>query len=240
MSTSFWVGEIFNANLSDGSQVCSTYDSQWALHWGGKNQGTTPSTASGCPGSIYGSCDGVGTGTGTNFKCATEARNASNGYEPSWGIPLENAFYLDLPFDDVNDPTAFAERCQVIPWAHAVDPTGAHCADSSYSYMKNRWVAITGPNGATCYGQIEDAGPSSGSLYHDANYVFGSNDARPANKQFSGDPTQGAGADVSPALNGCLGFAALDGDNDHINWHFVDAPPAGPWTRVITTSGVTP
>jgi hypothetical protein len=28
--------------------------------------------------------------------------------------------------------------------------------------MKNRWVAITGPNGSTCYGQVEDAGPSHG------------------------------------------------------------------------------
>jgi hypothetical protein len=101
--------------------------------------------------------------------------------------------------------------------------------------MKNRWVKLVGPNGNTCYGQIEDAGPSSGSAYHDTAYVFGSNDARPANKQFGA-----AGADVSPALNGCLGFKDLDGDTDKVTWQFVDAPPPGPWTKVVTTSGVTP
>jgi hypothetical protein len=62
--------------------------------------------------------------------------------------------------------------------------------DSDYSYMKNRWVQLTGPNGSTCYGQVQDAGPSSGSLYHDADYVFGADDARPANTQFSGDSSQ--------------------------------------------------
>lgn len=244
VSTTFWVGEIFNASLADGSQVCSTYDTQWALHWGGGNQGTTPTTATACPGSVYGSCDGVGSGTGTSFKCATEARSPANGYQPSSGTPKENAFYLDLPFDDVNDSTAFNERCNVIPWAAADNAkTGTNnCANSSYSYMKNRWVAITGANGHVCYGQVEDAGPSSGSAYHDANYVFGSTDARPANKLFSGDPTQGAGMDVSPALNGCLSFTSLDGDNDHVSWKFIDAAnvPVGPWTMVVTSSGVTP
>jgi hypothetical protein len=77
-------------------------------------------------------------------------------------------------------------------------------------------------------------------MYHDKAYVFGSNDARPNNKAFSGDPSQGAGMDVSPALNGCLGFASLDGDNDHVSWRFVDDAqvPAGPWKTVVTTSQV--
>lgn len=243
VSTTFWVGEIFDASLEDGSQVCSTYDGQWALNHTGVNMGTTPSTADGCAGSVYGGCDGVSSGSGANFTCATERRDASNGYFPtSQPTPLQNPFYLDLPYDDVNDSTAFKERCQVIPWAGADNAaTGVdHCADSNYSYMKNRWVEMTGPNGSTCYGQIEDAGPSSGSLYHDANYVFGKSDARPANKQFSGDSSQGAGMDVSPALNGCLGFAELDGDSDHVSWRFVDREdvPAGPWLNVVTASGV--
>jgi hypothetical protein len=243
VSTTFWVGEIFNASLSDGSQVCSTYNGQWALSHTGVNLGTTPATADGCPGSIYGGCDGVSSGTGTNFACTTERRDASNGYFPkSQPKPLQNPFYLDLPYDDVNDSTAFQERCKVIPWAAADNAaTGVnHCADSNYSYMKNSWVKITGPNGSTCYGQIEDAGPSSGSLYHDSNYVFGTSNARPANTQFSGDSSQGAGMDVSPALNGCLGFASLDGDSDHVSWQFVDkaSVPAGPWLNVVTTSGV--
>ncbi|WP_028266450.1 hypothetical protein [Arthrobacter sp. MA-N2] len=244
VSTTFWVGEIFNANLSDGSQVCSTFNGQWALQHTGVNLGTTPAGASGCPGSPYGGCDGVSSGTGTSFKCATEQRVASNGYFPlHQPKPLQNPFYLDLPYDDVNDSVAFAERCKVIPWAAADNAkTGVnHCADSNYSYMKNAWVQITGPNGGVCYGQVEDAGPSSGSLYHDSAYVFGANNARPVNKQFSGDPSQGAGMDVSPALNGCLGFAELNGDNDHVSWRFVDraSVPAGPWLTVVTTSGVT-
>lgn len=244
VATSFWVGEIFNANLSDGSQTCSTYDSQWALAHTGNTEGTTPSSASGCAGSVFGGCDGVTAGSAGSFTCATETRTAANGFFPSnQPKPLQNPFYLDLPFDDVNDATAFAQRCDVIPWAAGVNAaTGAdHCADSSFSYMKNTWVELAGPNGSTCYGQIQDAGPSSGSLYHDADYVFGSADARPVNTQFSGDPSQGAGTDVSPALNGCLGFAALDGDNDHVNWRFVDRAnvPAGPWLTVETTAQVT-
>jgi hypothetical protein len=243
VATTFWVGEIFNASLSDGSQVCSTYDSKWALHHTGKQLGG--STDTGCGGSPVGGCDGPSTGsTLSSFTCTTEKRTAANGYFPtSQPTPLENPFYLDLPFDDINDSVAFKQRCQTIPWAAAANAASGtnHCADSNYSYMKNHWVQLTGPNGKTCYGQVEDAGPSSGSLYHDAAYVFGSNDARPANKKFSGDSSQGAGTDVSPALNGCLGFADLDGDNDRVSWRFVDraAVPAGPWLTVETTSQVT-
>lgn len=243
ISTTFWVGEIFNASLSDGSQVCSTYNSQWAYQHTGVKLGTVDAGAAGCPGSYYGGCDGVSSGSGADFKCATERRVASNGYFPlNQPKPLQNPFYLDLPYDDLNDGVAFQERCRVIPWAAADNAaTGAdHCADQGYSYMKNRWVQITGPNGSTCYGQIEDAGPSSGSEYHDSAYVFGAGDARPVNQSFSADATQGAGMDVSPALNGCLGFAELDGSSDRVSWRFIDRAnvPAGPWLTVETTSGV--
>jgi hypothetical protein len=96
-------------------------------------------------------------------------------------------------------------------------------------------VQLVGPNHATCYGQVEDAGPSFGNLYHDAAYVFGAANAPPAQPHFNH-----AGLDVSPALNGCLGFSELDGDNDRVDWRFVDAPsvPDGPWKRIVTTSGV--
>lgn len=232
VSTTFWVGELFNASLADGSQVCSAYDSNWAFHWSGINKGTVPSSASGCAGSIIGGCDGV---AGPNNTCTTEPRTASNGYFPTKvPTPKQNPFYLDLPYDDLNDPVAFQERCSVIPWAN--DPGYAgHCADPSFSYMKNRWVKMTGPNGHTCFGQIADAGPSHDALYHDKAYVFGANNAQPVQGQFNN-----AGADVSPALNGCLGFAELDGQNDRISWQFVDAAavPAGPWKTVVTASGV--
>jgi hypothetical protein len=239
VATTFWVGEIFDAGLSDGSQVCSTYDGQWAFRHTGVNLGTTPASASGCAGSVYGGRDGRSSGTGTGFTCTTERRTASNGYFPTaQPRPLQNPFYLDLPYDDLNDSIGFAERCTVIPWAASVGLQ--HCADEDFSYRKNRWVQITGPNRNVCYGQIEDAGPSSGSKHHDANYVFGGADARPVNLKFSGDPSQGAGMDVSPALNGCLGFASLNGDNDRIAWRFIDRAdvPAGPWLTVETTSQV--
>jgi hypothetical protein len=206
VSTTFWVGEIFDPNASDGSQMLSTYDGNWFASYGG--------------------CDGVSTG-GT---CSTEARTAANGYFPTTMTPKENPFYLDLPFDDINDSIGLKTRQSVIPWAGDAAYAGAG-TNSNVSLMKNRWVRITA-NGQTCYGQIQDAGPGQ---YHDAAYVFGSNDARPANKEFNG-----AGMDVSPAMNGCLRYSELDGENDVVNWQFVEASdvPAGPWKKVVTTSGV--
>lgn len=231
-STTFWVGERFNDNLADGSQVCSTYDSQWAYHWsGGVNNGNAP-VGTDCEGSIIGGCDGV---PGKNNACATEVRRANNDYFPTSPkvTPKENPFYLDLPYDDMNDPIGFRDRCKNIPWAMD-DPS--HCKDAKNSYMKNRWVRIIGPNGKTCYGQNEDAGPSHDDAYHDVAYVFGDKNTPPGQGQFND-----AGMDVSPALNGCLGFKELDGENDRIRWQFVDAVdvPAGPWTRIVTTSGFT-
>ncbi|MCL2536536.1 MAG: hypothetical protein FWE39_20435 [Nocardiaceae bacterium] len=206
VATTFWVGEIFDPTAEDGSQEMSTYDSNWLESYGG--------------------CDGV-TGDGV---CRTEARTADNGYFPTHMTPRENPFYLDLPFDDVNDETAFAQRGSVIPWADEA-PYRDHLSDPSVSLMKNRWVRIRNGN-ETCYGQIQDAGPAN---YHDSAYVFGADDARPASTEFNG-----AGLDVSPALNGCLGFSELDGENDHVDWQFVDedAVPPGPWRTVVTTSGV--
>ena len=231
VSTTFWVGEIFNATAADGSQVCSTYDSQWALHWSGISNGSKAGSGTDCAGAPLGGCDGVPSGTGSAFKCATERRSSANGYFPtSVPTPKENPFYLDLPFDDLNDSTAFGQRATVVPWAN--DPGFAgNAANGSFSYMKNRWVKLT-KGSATCYAQIEDAGPGQ---YHDVNYVFGAGDARPASRQFNG-----AGMDVSPAVNGCLGFAELDGQSDVVGWSFIDAAavPAGPWAQVVTVSQV--
>lgn len=205
VATTFWVGEVFDPSAADGSQVYSTYDKDW--------QGS------------YGGCDGVLTPT-----CSTEPRVAANGYQPSSMVPLENPFYLDLPYDDVNDPTAFAERAAVVPWAN--DPGYAgQATNSDFSYLKNRWVRIV-KDRQVCYGQVEDAGPGQ---YHDKAYVFGSHDARPTNKKFNG-----AGMDVSPAINGCLAFDELDGQDDIVSWQFVEASdvPDGPWKAIVTTSQV--
>lgn len=206
VATTFWVGEIFDAKASDGSQVYSTYDVGWMQRYGG--------------------CDGIA----SKGKCETEPRTAANDFFPTKMTPKENPFYLDLPYDDVNDPVAFGERSSVIPWAN--DPGYAgNATNKSFSYMKNRWVKLH-KDGKVCYGQIQDAGPGQ---YHDKNYVFGSNDARPANTKFNG-----AGMDVSPALNGCLGFSDVNGEADKVDWQFVDESevPAGPWKKIVTTSQV--
>jgi hypothetical protein len=85
-------------------------------------------------------------------------------------------------------------------------------------------------DGVTCYGQIQDAGPGE---YSDAEYVFGSLDARPRNTRYNG-----AGMDVSPALNGCLRFTDVNGANDRVDRQFVDDVDVsdGPWRRIVTTS----
>ncbi|MDI9890609.1 MULTISPECIES: hypothetical protein [unclassified Microbacterium] len=206
VATTFWVGEVFDPSASDGSQRLSTYDSRWLASYGG--------------------CDGVSEGT----QCRTEPRTAENGYFPTRMTPLENPFYLDLPYDDVNDDVGFAERGKVIPWASEA-PYAADVADPTVSLMKNRWVVLR-KGDRLCYGQIQDAGPGE---YRDAAYVFGSDDRRPDNTRFNG-----AGLDVSPALNGCLGFRELDGEDDRVDWAFVDEDdvPDGPWTRIVTTSPV--
>ncbi len=206
VATTFWVGEVFDASASDGSQRISTYDSDWL--------------------DAYGGCDGVQVGK----ECRTETRSADDGWFPTAMTPRQNPFYLDLPFDDVNDDEGFATRGEVVPWAS--EPSYAPVVDDpSTSLMKNRWVALH-KDGRVCYGQIQDAGPGA---YRDAAYVFGSDDRRPANTRYNG-----AGLDVSPALNGCLGFAELNGDGDRVDWAFVDDAdvPAGPWTRIVTDSPV--
>ena len=231
VSTTFWVGEVFDATVADGSQLCSTYDSQWAYHYSGIRAGRIRRDAAACPGAITGGCDGTTVGG----SCDPQPRTAGNGYFPTGFRPLQNPFYLDLPYDDLNDPVGFSERCRVIPWA--ADPGYAgHCSDRAFSYLKNRWVEVTGPSGRTCYGQNEDAGPSHDSLYHDAPYVFGGTNARPTQTRFNH-----AGMDVSPAMNACLGFHDRNGDQDRIGWRFVEAAAvrAGPWTTVITTTPVT-
>lgn len=246
-ATTFWVGENFRS-ADDGSQVCSAYQSNWAQLWAPKvDTVSTLKDSTDCSGSPIGGCDGVRgelkeTAKRRTVACETEARHTrSDGldYFPSWAtatkMPQENPFYLDLPYNDTDE--GYKNRCDSIPWANDPGFKG-NCTKGNFSYMKNRWVEIKGPNNKLCYGQIQDAGPSddesNDSLkYKDAPYVFGSNDARPSNKSWGN-----AGMDVSPALNGCLGFKDLDGTNDKVSWRWVEASavPNGPWSKVVTTS----
>lgn len=231
-ATTFWVGEVYDASATDGSQVCSTYDHRWAARWSGRPAVGVAAAGTDCAGAPLGGCDGRPSGSGPTFRCVTERRSAGNGYFPTSPVvtPKENPFYLDLPFDDVNDAWGFANRAHVVPWA--ADPGYAGQQDNpGFSYLKNRWVRLS-YQGRTCFGQIQDAGPGE---YHDAAYVFGAVDARPRNARYGG-----AGMDVSPALTGCLGFADLDGVTSGVRWRFVENVdvPTGPWTRVVTTSQV--
>jgi len=202
VATTFWVGEIFDPNAPDGSQMISTYDDDWYASYGG--------------------CDGVHVGG----ECRTERRTAANDYFPSSMTPRQNPFYLDLPYDDLNDAAGLRYRRKHVPWAKGM-PWAVIAVNKNASIMKNRWVKIS-RKGRTCYGQIQDAGPGT---YHNARYVFGSGDHRPASKRYNN-----AGMDVSPALNGCLRFSELDGQDDRVSWRFVDAVdvPAGPWTKIVT------
>ena len=206
VATTFWVGEVFDPHAADGSQLYSAYDSQWY--------------------DSYGGCDGVIAGG----VCVTEARSADNGFFPTSMTPRENPFYLDLPVDDINEPAVFEARDTVVPWAGGL-PYAEHRGDPSFSYLKNRWVELRRGD-RVCFGQVQDGGPG---VYDDVDYVFGSDDRRPANSRYNG-----AGLDVSPALTGCLGFTDINGAENRVSWRFVERRdvPEGPWTRLITTSQV--
>lgn len=240
VSTMFWVGEQFQAT-ADGSQVCSAYDSEWQYSFFHMRLGTN--TAPGCNGAPTGGCDAKltnATGKCSSPNATASLRTPANGYTAPAGSPTiyENPFYLDLPYDDYNpsdstDTTGYSRRCQDIPWAN--DPGFAgKCTNSSFSYMKNRWVKMW-VGSKVCYGQIEDAGPADdgngNGNYADYPYVFGTNDARPYNQSYGG-----AGADVSPALGSCLGMSFDDSIN--LSWQFVDDVdvPAGPWKTIVTTT----
>ncbi len=203
-ATTFWVGEVFDPDADDGSQRISAYDDEWLLHYGG--------------------CDGVQTGD----ECRTERRHREDGWFPRRMTPLENPFYLDLPYDDKTVEENFRTRGQVVPWADE-EPYRDRVDDPRFSLMKNRWVELR--RGARrCFGQVQDAGPGE---YSDVRYVFGSDDARPLNQRYGG-----AGMDVSPALTGCLGFADVNGMTEGVRWRFVDRVdvPPGPWLRIETRS----
>jgi hypothetical protein len=151
--------------------------------------------------------------------CGTDDPFNRNGYWPAGFTPLENPFYVALPYDDLDDSGNRRDNvADVIPWAktQTFAPT--------VSIAKNRWVKITA-NGNTCYAQWEDVGPFN---TNDVRYVFGT--ARPRNRV-----NNHAGLDVSPAVQTCLGIPY---DITPTSWRFVEASevPTGPWLQIVTTS----
>ena len=101
----------------------------------------------------------------------TERRTADNGYFPAAMTPKQNPFYLDLPFDDMNDPAAFAHGARSFrgPTTRPVRRDGEPKRD-----LHEEPVGEDQRGDRICYGQIQDAGPGE---YDDAEYVFGSEDA---------------------------------------------------------------
>ena len=169
----------------------------------------------------------------------TVARGAPTWYDGLGFTPKENPFYLDLPYDDINNANAYKSRASVVPWASQFASELA--GRQSFSLMKNQWVKMWRTVGGvtyTAYGQIEDAGPY---VYNDAQYVFGATDARPQSTR-----AHNAGMDVSPALRDYLHFTGsdardrLNNDTNTLNWQFVDAAQvsAGPWKEIVTTRQV--
>lgn len=139
------------------------------------------------------------------------------GYTPCAFTPKENPFYVALPYNDLDPSGQRKATASQIPWFSV--------EQSQKSLLKNHWVEMVF-NNRTCYGQLEDVGPTE---HDDFAYVFGN--AAPIN-QFGAK----AGLDVSPAVRDCLGMK----DNGLVNWRFVDASdvPDGPWKQTVTTSGV--
>ncbi len=147
---------------------------------------------------------------------------ARKGYYPSAFVPHQNPFYLDLPYDDVDDSgNPKPDRITVIPWGRGTSPVDG-------SLLKNRWVEVMRGD-ATCYGQWEDSGPY---VYDDVNYVFGAQDQRPRNTLANN-----AGMDVSPALRDCLKFVGVNNDENTVSWRFIEMGqvPDGPWKAIVTT-----
>ena len=104
-------------------------------------------------------------------------------------------------------------------------PDDRHPADQAVTLPKKQRKSICILDEAVV-GRISDGQH----LYDDAAYVFRATDARPRQTEFNN-----AGVDVSPALNGCLGFTELDGEKDRVSWQFIDdvevpAARGAPWS----------
>jgi len=132
-------------------------------------------------------------------------------YEPAGFRPLENPFYVALPYCDMRAGRLKSEAARVVPWFF-VGFRGIEC-----SVCKGRWLEIR--HGVrTCYAQWEDVGP----FYTDAAaYVFGNERPLP-------NVNRNAGIDVSPAVRDYLGLGPLD----MVDWRFVEEAEvsAGPWS----------
>jgi hypothetical protein len=189
----FRVGVALPGQGVDGQSLSSGWDRSWAAHYGG--------------------CDGYGS-VGASCRSDLAARTAPDWF-PVALVPKENPYYVGLPYNDVGDPDRAA-----VPWAY--DPGYAeHVGDRAFSFVKNRWVQVTGANGS-CYAQVEDTGPGAS----DPGYVL-----------RAAPPAHTPALNLSPALARCVGVTD-PAAGTRVDWAFVDRPPAGPWTAVVTSRQV--
>lgn len=141
-----------------------------------------------------------------------------NGFHPANFTPLENPFYLALPYNDFDsNGDRKKDVAKIIYWANQ------NTWNESQSMLKNQWVKISA-NGKETYAQWEDVGPFG---EDDSDYVFGS--SLPKNQG-----NNNAGIDLSPAVRDYLG---LNGESK-VDWQFIKEAdvPEGPWKNIITTS----
>jgi hypothetical protein len=134
-----------------------------------------------------------------------------SGYRPAGFRPLDNPFYVALPYCDMAAGRLKSEAAKIVPWLIE------RFRGPGFSVCKGHWLEIR--NGAKiCYAQWEDVGPF---CTDSAGYVFG--DERPLP-----NVNRGAGIDVSPAVRDYLGLGSLG----LIDWRFVEEAdvPAGPWS----------
>ena len=124
--------------------------------------------------------------------------------------PMQNPFYVALPYNDVTEGHTRPEAGLVIPWFKK------SFAQDGQSVCKGRWLEIRHGK-RLCYAQWEDVGPFQTDHWQ---YVFGSERPRP-------NVNRDAGLDVSPAVRDYLGMSGVDA----CDWKFVDLDevPDGPW-----------
>ena len=138
--------------------------------------------------------------------------NLQSAWDQDWihTARTQNAFYVALPYNDVQNGHTKPEATRVVPWFAT-----AFVRDGQ-SVLKDRWVAIRKGN-LVCYAQWEDVGPFCVDHWQ---YVFGSERPRP-------NKNRDAGIDVSPAVRDYLGMSGMDS----CDWRFASEEeiPRGPW-----------
>ena len=135
---------------------------------------------------------------------------------PAGFTPKENPFYVALPYGELQNDGLLKSEAYEVPWYRpGIAPL-----------LKNRWVEIR-HNLRVCFAQWQDVGPCG---EDDFAFVFGAS-LIPLNT-FDAK----AGLDVSPAVWHALGMT----ENALTAWRFVDEfeVPEGPWTEIVTVSGI--